>query len=159
MTTNWTCFFFSFCIAPRSQVGQLMCLLFFMQIFLDFSQRKLDPIITLGVATTHFLTPNVQQGNQVLTKLPPPSFTFVQIFHLTICIFPSSPHTSLNQKNLPTHQSYYTLFNSTPIVFFPFFLNFTRFSFHKRVWGWVYRQKEVQVPLSNPLKVQKIFQG
>jgi hypothetical protein len=72
MTTNWTCFFFSFCIAPHSQVGQLMFRLFFMQFLKKNSQRKLDPITTLDVATTHFLTPIVQQGNQVLTKLPSP---------------------------------------------------------------------------------------
>lgn len=87
-------FFLILHCSPFTSWATNVSFVFYAIFFLDFSRRKLDPITTLGVATTHFLTPNVQQGNQVLTKLPSP------LFHLCSNLPPHHMHLPI----LSTHK-------------------------------------------------------
>lgn len=129
MTTNWTCFFFLFCLA-HSQVGQLVCLCFYANNFCFFT-KKIGP------------NNNYWCYNH--------TFSYLWMFNKGIKLPPHPPLSPLFKSSILPYESSHPLHTqvwikkifqpinlnipySTPIVFLVFLALLHRFRFHKRVW-------------------------
>ncbi len=115
-------FFFSFCIAPHSQVGQLMCHLLFMQFFFWFFTKTIGPNNNSWCCNHTISYPWMfNKGIKLWQNSSLPTFTFVQIFHLSICTFPIlSTHKFKSKKS--SNPSILVYLIQHPLIFGLFFL-------------------------------------